>query len=60
MVNFPTLSHFCPMSFLGGGGWVLKEIWSMSLIIRFFLVFPNECFLIEDVQQTCTSYRKYT
>ena len=41
VVKFLTLSHFCHMSFLGGGGWVLKEIWSMSLNNPvFFLTLP--------------------
>ena len=36
VVNFPTLNHFCHVSSLGGGGWVLKEI------ICFFLSLPYE------------------
>ena len=40
VVSFPALSHFCHMSFFGGGGWVLKEIWSMSLNNQFFLPLP--------------------
>ena len=31
VVNIPTPSHSCHRSSFGGGGWVLKEIWSMSL-----------------------------
>ena len=42
VVGFPTLSHSCHMSFFGGGGWVLKEIWSMSLNNPFFFYpFPK-------------------
>ena len=44
VVNLPTPSLFCHMSTLGGDGWVLKEIWSMSLNNPFFYVFPKQAY----------------
>ena len=41
VVNIPTPSHSCHMSSFGGGGWVLKEIWSMSLNNPFFFLNPS-------------------
>ena len=51
VVSFPALSHFCHMSFFGGGGWVLKEIWSMSLNNPFFFTpsLTNHSFSSTDI-----------
>ena len=61
VVKFLTPSHFCHMSFFGGGGWVLKEIWSMSLNNPFFFLAPFPYTFVAQLQITSTQpfYNRY-
>ena len=57
--SFPSPSHYCHMSSLVGGGWVLKEIWSTSLNNPFFLSLPLSIQIKFHIKEICNIPLKF-